>query len=83
MGAHVRGGVAIAYSLAVALWALGFWLLREDWIALLTLVPAAGHLGCQVATLDGDVAANPLARFRSNRWTGALMGAACFVVGNA
>ena len=27
--------------------------------------------------------ANPLARFRSNRLAGALVAAACFVVGNA
>jgi 4-hydroxybenzoate polyprenyltransferase len=26
---------------------------------------------------------NPIARFRANRWAGALMAAACFVVGNA
>jgi 4-hydroxybenzoate polyprenyltransferase len=36
-----------------------------------------------VATLDADDPENPLARFRSNRWAGALMAAACFVVGNA
>ena len=47
------------------------------------LVPVAGHLAWQVATLDADDPENPLARFRSNRWAGALMAAACFVVGNA
>ena len=83
MGSHVRGGVALFYAAAVALWALAFWLYRADWIALLALLPAAGHLAWQVATLDGEDAGNPLARFRSNRWTGALVAAACFVVGNA
>lgn len=83
MGRHVKGGVATFYLLAVGLWALAFWLLRADWIALLTLLPAAGHLLWQVATLDPADAANPLARFRSNRLAGALVAAACFVVGNA
>jgi 4-hydroxybenzoate polyprenyltransferase len=83
LGARVRGGVGLFYSLALAQWALAFWLLRPDWIALLTLVPAALHLCWQVATLDPGQADNPLARFRSNRTAGALVAAACFVVGNA
>jgi len=36
-----------------------------------------------VATLDANDPDSPLARFRSNRWAGALMAVACFVVGNA
>ena len=83
LGGQVKGGVALFYAGAVALWALAFWLYRADWIALLTLIPAAGHLAWQVATLDGEDAGNPLDRFRSNRWTGALVALACFVVGNA
>ncbi len=83
LGGQVQGGVALFYCGAVALWALAFWLYRADWIALLALIPAAGHLAWQVATLDGSDAGNPLERFRSNRWAGALVAAACFVVGNA
>ncbi len=83
LGGCVRGGVAMFYSGAAALWATAFWLYRGDWIALLTLLPVALHLAWQVATLDTDDANNPLARFRSNRWAGALMAAACFIVGNA
>ncbi len=83
MGSHVQGGVGVFYTLAVALWALAFWLLRHDWVALLTLLPAAFHLLWQVVTLDPARADNPLARFRSNRMVGALVAAACFVVGNA
>ncbi len=52
-------------------------------MALLALVPVALHLAWQVMTLDPADAANPLDRFRANRWAGALMAAACFVVGNA
>ncbi|WP_133365460.1 4-hydroxybenzoate octaprenyltransferase [Qipengyuania sediminis] len=83
LGARVRGGVAAFYGLAVMAWALGFWLLRPDWVALLTLVPAGLHLAWQVATLDPADAGSPLQRFRANRLTGALVAAACFVVGNA
>lgn len=83
LGARVRGGVAGFYASALALWAAAFWLLRPDWVALLTLLPAALHLAWQVATLDPEDADNPLSRFRSNRLTGALMAAACLVVGNA
>ncbi|WP_100260881.1 4-hydroxybenzoate octaprenyltransferase [Qipengyuania seohaensis] len=83
LGGRVRGGVALFYGGAVALWALAFWLYRADWIALLALLPAAAHLVWQVATLDGEDPDNPLERFRANRWTGALVAAACLVVGNA
>ena len=83
LGRHVRPGVTLFYAAAVALWALAFWLLRADLLALLALVPSALHLAWQVATLDPADPANPLERFRSNRWTGALVAAACFVVGNA
>ena len=83
MGEAVKVGVAAFYLGAATLWGLGFWLYRPDWIALVTLLPVAGHLLWQVATLDPADPDNPLARFRSNRWAGALMALACFVVGNA
>ncbi len=83
LGKRVQSGVGLFYLAAVGLWGLGIWLYRPDWIALLALIPVALHLFWQVATLDPDDADNPLARFRSNRWAGALMAAACFVVGNA
>jgi len=83
MGGKVIGGVAGFYTAAVGLWGLGVWLYRPDPLALLALLPVAVHLGWQVATLAPDDPDNPLARFRSNRLAGALMAAACFVVGNA
>ncbi|KUO52571.1 MAG: 4-hydroxybenzoate octaprenyltransferase [Sphingomonadales bacterium BRH_c3] len=83
LGERVRSGTALFYVLAVALWGLGFWLYRPDWIALLTLLPVAVHLAWQVVTLDSGDGGNALERFRSNRLAGALMAAACFVVGNA
>jgi len=83
MGARVHAGIAGFYAATIGLWALGFWLLRPDPLALAALAPVAGHLLWQVATLDPQDPANPLDRFRSNRWAGALMAAACFVVGMA
>ena len=53
------------------------------WVALLALIPAAFHLAWQVFTLDPADPDNPLARFRSNRFAGLLVAAACLVVGNA
>jgi len=83
LGSRVKAGVWTLYTGAVGFWALAIWLYREDWIALLALAPAAGHLAWQAATLEPADQANPLARFRANRVTGALVAAACLVVGNA
>ncbi len=83
LGKNVQAGIALFYAGAVGLWMLGFWLLRHDLLALLALLPVTLHLGWQVVTLDAADAGNPLDRFRSNRVAGALMAAACFVVGNA
>lgn len=83
LGEHVRAGVIAFYCLALTLWGLSFWLLREDWLALVTLVPAGLHLLWQGLTLSPGDEGNALARFRSNRFAGALVAAACFVVGNA
>lgn len=83
LGKHVRSGVALFYTVALAFWGTAFWLLRGDWLALLALLPAALHLLWQVATLDPADPDNPLARFRSNRMGGLLVAAACLVVGNA
>jgi len=83
LGARVRAGVALFYGTALALWALAFWLLRADWLALSALVPVAAHLGWQALGLDPDDGGDALARFRSNRFAGLLMALACWVAGNA
>jgi 4-hydroxybenzoate polyprenyltransferase len=83
LGAQIKPAVAGFYVGAGGLWALAFWLLRPDWIALLALAPAALHLGWQALTLEPDDADNALARFRSNRTAGLLVALACWVVGNA
>ncbi|MCW3836605.1 4-hydroxybenzoate octaprenyltransferase [Sphingomonas canadensis] len=81
LGSRVRGGVALFYALAAALWGAAIWQVRPDPLALAALLPAAAHLGWQVATLDPKDGAGALARFRSNRFAGLLVFAACFVVG--
>jgi len=83
LGKNVRAGVIGFYGLALALWGLAFWLLRQDWLALVALLPAAVHLAWQAFTLDPADPDNPLARFRSNRFAGLLVAAACYVAGNA
>lgn len=83
LGGHVAGGVAGFYALAVACWALAFWTLRPDPVALIALAPVALHLVWQVATLVPGDNDNALARFRANRLAGLLMALACWVVGNA
>ncbi len=83
MGGRVRGGVSLFYALALALWALAFWRLRPDPVALLALLPMALHLVWQVVTLIPGDNDNALARFRANRFAGLLMALACWVVGNA
>ena len=57
------------------------WLVRPDPLALLALLPAAGHLGVQVARADPDDGALALKLFRSNRWTGLLVFLGVLVVG--
>jgi 4-hydroxybenzoate polyprenyltransferase len=83
LGARVKEGVLAFYSLALGLWAIACWLLRGDALALLALLPAAGHLAWQALTLQVGDSDNALARFRSNRFAGLLVAAACYVVGNA
>jgi 4-hydroxybenzoate polyprenyltransferase len=83
LGAHVRAGVAAFYAFALAFWGLALWWVREDPLAILALLPAAVHLLWQALTLDPADAGNALDRFRSNRFAGLLVAAACFVVGNA
>jgi 4-hydroxybenzoate polyprenyltransferase len=81
LGERAPLGVAIFYGVALLLWAASIWTVRPDWIALLTLVPAALHLVGQAARADpadGDLA---LKLFRSNRSCGLLVGLAMLVVG--
>lgn len=81
MGAYVRAGVTGFYAVALACWAGAFWLMRPTPLALLALLPMAGHLLWQVATLKEEDPVDPLLKFRSNRFAGLLMFAACTVVG--
>jgi 4-hydroxybenzoate polyprenyltransferase len=83
LGDRAPAGVAIFYSIAVLLWAAAIWTVRPDWIAPLTLLPAALHLANQAIRADpkdGDLA---LRLFRSNRTSGLLVFLAMLVVGLA
>lgn len=81
MGTHVRAGVAGFYAAALMFWAGAVWLVRPTPLALAALLPVAAHLFRQVATLREDDGLDPLLKFRSNRFAGLLMFAACVVIG--
>ncbi len=82
-GQYVRVAVTMLYAMALGCWAGAVWMVRPDPLALLALLPVAVHLGWQALTLRTDNGNNALARFRGNRFAGALMAAASFVVGAA
>ncbi len=82
MGKHLRAGVSLCFALAVLLWAIAFWQIQPHALALVALLPVALQFLWQVATLKDD-GADPLTKFRSNRFAGLLMFAACIVVGTA
>ncbi len=81
LGGKVRPGVAVFYALALCLWAAAIWQVRPQMLALTALVPAALHLGWQVATLRPDDGGDALAKFRSNRFAGLLVALAMITVG--
>jgi 4-hydroxybenzoate polyprenyltransferase len=81
LGERAPLGIAAFYSLAVVLWGAAIWTVRPDWLALLTLVPAALHLANQALRSDPKDGALALMLFRSNRTCGALVFFAMLVVG--
>ncbi|HEY6047924.1 MAG TPA: 4-hydroxybenzoate octaprenyltransferase [Sphingomicrobium sp.] len=74
-------GIALFYLLAVLLWAATIWSVRPDWLALVTLVPAALHLASQAVRADVKDGALALRLFRSNRSCGLFVFLAMLVVG--
>lgn len=82
MGRHVRLGVGLFYAAALGLWAAAIWQVRPQGLALIALLPVALHFLWQVGTLKED-GADPLVKFRSNRFAGLLMFLGCVVVGTA
>ncbi|MFL6793652.1 MAG: 4-hydroxybenzoate octaprenyltransferase [Sphingomicrobium sp.] len=83
LGAWAPAGIALLYTLAVLSWGGAIWLVRPDWIALLTLIPAALHLANQALRADPRDCELALKLFRSNRSCGFLVFLAMLVVGLA
>jgi 4-hydroxybenzoate polyprenyltransferase len=83
LGPHARLGVALCYLVALALWVAAIHEVRIEYFALLALLPMALHLAWQAASLNPDDGGDALAKFRSNRFAGLLMFAACIVVGTS
>jgi 4-hydroxybenzoate polyprenyltransferase len=74
-------GIAIFYLIALLLWGAAIWRIRPDWLALLTLLPAALHLANQALRADPRDGGLALKLFRSNRSCGLLVFLAMLVVG--
>lgn len=83
LGRHAKAGVATFYVVAILLWATAIWMLRAQPLAVAALLPVAGHLLWQVASLKADDGTDALVKFRSNRFAGLLMFLACLVVGTS
>ncbi len=83
MGARVKEGVGLFYALALLSWGMAFWAVRPQMFSLAALLPVALHLGWQAYSLKPEEAADPLTKFRSNRFAGFLMALACLVVGSS
>ena len=81
LGKRAAIGVAIFYAAALILWGAAIWVVRPDWVALLTLLPAALHLAGQALRADPGDGALALRLFRSNRTCGLLVFLAMLVVG--
>ncbi|HEY1144844.1 MAG TPA: 4-hydroxybenzoate octaprenyltransferase [Allosphingosinicella sp.] len=81
LGKRAAIGVAIFYAAALILWGAVIWVVRPDWVALLTLLPAALHLAGQALRADPGDGALALRLFRSNRTCGLLVFLAMLVVG--
>jgi 4-hydroxybenzoate polyprenyltransferase len=74
-------GIGIFYAVALLLWGAAIWTVRPDWIALLTLLPAALHLANQALRADPQDGELALKLFRSNRTCGLWVFLAMLVVG--
>jgi 4-hydroxybenzoate polyprenyltransferase len=74
-------GVSLFYALALTLWGAAIWSVRPDWLALVTLAPAALHLANQALSADASDGPLALRLFRSNRTCGLLVFLAMLVVG--
>lgn len=81
LGTRVRPAVGAFYALALTGWGGALWLVRPDPLVLVALVPAALHLGWQVASLNPGDGGSALRRFRANHFTGFLVALAMLTVG--
>ncbi len=81
LGAKAPLGIAVFYAVALAFWAAAIWQVRPDWLALVSLAPAALHLANQALRANSNNGEGALKLFRSNRTCGLLVFLAMLVVG--
>jgi 4-hydroxybenzoate polyprenyltransferase len=72
-GSRVKPITAGFYAASIALWLAAGLTAGAGWVFGLGLVPVAGMLAWQVATVDAKVPENPTLRFRSNHWVGLVL----------
>ena len=83
LGDRARGGVALFYTISIALLAGAFWAVRPDPLVLLGALPVAAHFAWQVWHLRDRSPVNALLLFRANRRAGVLVLLGCAAVGLA
>ena len=81
LGDRAPAGIALFYAIAIAFWGAAVWSVRPDWLALVTLIPAALHLANQALRADPRDGGLALRLFRSNRTCGLLIFLGMLVVG--
>jgi len=81
LGDKAPAGIALFYAFALAFWGAAVWSVRPDWLALVTLIPAALHLANQALRADPRDGGLALRLFRSNRTCGLLIFLGMLVVG--
>jgi 4-hydroxybenzoate polyprenyltransferase len=79
LGENTKSWLFVFYGGAMASIALAGWMAGLSPLFYLALAAAAAHLCWQTAQLDINDAANCLATFKSNMWTGLLVLAALFL----
>ena len=73
LGSRTRPFLALAYTIAVALWLAAGMTAHAAWPYYLGLALGAAQLSWQAASVDTDRPADCLAKFRSNRWAAWLI----------
>lgn len=73
LGPRLKPMVGVFHGVAILLMAAALWRWTGQPLLLAGLLPAAAHLGLQVARFDPADVRSALGQFRANQWTGAWL----------